>query len=97
MFSEDWILVTSPPIKNANLIIHLNGMCLHIEDNYSEHIYNLEQNLAANAAVTFIKEYILDLISTIKEDEPLLPDMEDISVFKFYFNLNNKDYKYKLL
>ena len=34
----DWVLNPSPPIKNSNLIIHLNGMCLLLVDKYSEDI-----------------------------------------------------------
>jgi len=93
VFSEDWVLNTSPPIKNANLVIHLNGMCLLLVDKYSEEISELENTLSSNAIKTAMREYVFDLIDNIKENEPPLPDMEKPKIFKFYFEMHNKEYK----
>jgi hypothetical protein len=86
-------LITSPPLKNSNLVIHLTGMCLQIVDKYSDPIKTLETKVDKTSFKTIVHEYVLDLIATIKEDDPPLPDMEDEEVFKFYFELYNKDYK----
>lgn len=93
VFSEDWILVTSPPIKTANLVIHLNGMCLELKDKYSDPIAVLDEGIERRSAKTMIHEMVLDLVSTIKETDPPLPDMNDPEVFKFYFLMHNKEYK----
>ncbi len=93
VFSEDWMLNTSPPIKNAKLVIHLNGMCLLVHDKYSNSISELETNLSSNAIKTAMREYVVDLIDSIKETQPPLPDMENPRIFKFYFELFNKEYK----
>lgn len=93
VFSEDWILNTSPPIKNANLVIHLNGISLLLTEKYSYSISQLESSLSSNAIKTAMREYVLDLIDKIKEDEPPLPEMEDPKIFKFYFEKYNKEYK----
>jgi hypothetical protein len=93
VYAEDWMLTTSPPIKTSNMSIHLNGMCLLIVDKYSESISGIEQGLTSNALRTEMRELVLDLISTIKEDEPSLPDMDDPKVFRFYFEMYNKEYK----
>jgi len=68
-------------------------MCLQIVDKYSDSIKNLENKVSKTSFKTAIHEYVLDLISKIKEDDPPLPNMDDEEVFKFYFELYNKDYK----
>jgi hypothetical protein len=95
-FSEDWFLATSPPLRNE-LSIHLNGMCLLLIDQYSEKITSLEDKIYKNSAKTYIKEMVSDLIASIKEDEPALPNMSDNKIFKFYFELYNKEYRYNYL
>lgn len=93
VFSEDWILTTSPPLKSSNLIIHLNGMCLLLQDQYSGAVGELDSKLHAGAVETMVNELVLDLIGTIKEDEPARPDLNDRDTFQFYFELLNKQYK----
>jgi hypothetical protein len=68
-------------------------MCLHIEDKYSDTITKLDNHLDRKSNKTMIQEMLLDLISTIKEREPELPNMKDPNIFKFYFLMNNKEYK----
>lgn len=68
-------------------------MCLLLSDNYTPSITRLENNLSSNAIKTAMKEYVLDLIEKIKEDEPPLPDMENPKIFKFFFEKYNKEYK----
>jgi hypothetical protein len=93
VFSEDWILVTSPPIKNLNLVVHLNGMCLSIIDRLSEAIKVIDETFEKKSINTIIHEMILDLVDSIRPTDPPLPDMSDPKVFKFYFILNNREYK----
>jgi hypothetical protein len=62
-------------------------------DKYNESIKGLDNKLNKTCFKTQVHEYVLDLISKIKEDDPPLPNMEDEEVFKFHFELYNKDYK----
>jgi len=68
-------------------------MSLYTVDNYTENIHNLENQIERQATKTFMKEMVVDLIATIKPDTPPLPDMTDPQIFKFYFMMNNKEYK----
>jgi hypothetical protein len=68
-------------------------MCLQIVDKYNDSIKGLDTKLNKTSFKTHVHEYVLDLISKIKEDDPPLPNMEDEEVFKFYFEIYNKDYK----
>jgi len=72
----------------------MNGLCLLSLDKYSEKISRINTDLLKNAHKTMIKEMVLDFIATIKHDEPPLPNMDDVEIFKFYFLLYNKEYKY---
>lgn len=74
-------------------MIHLTGMCLQVLDKYSPSISSLETKQNKSSIKTIVNEIVLDLIASIKEDDPPLPDMNDEEVFKFYFQLYNKDYK----
>lgn len=69
-------------------------MCLLLEDKYSNDIAILENNLNSCTMKTMINELVLDLISTIKEDDAPKPDMNNKSTFEFYFQFHNKEYKY---
>lgn len=68
-------------------------MCLQVLDKYSPSIGNLDSKLNKSSVKTLVNELVLDLIASIKEDDPPLPDMTDEEVFKFYFQLYNKEYK----
>jgi len=68
-------------------------MCLQLSDKYSDTIKGLDNKLNKSSFKTIVYELVLDLISNIKEDDPPLPDMSDEEVFKFYFQLYNKEYK----
>ncbi len=68
-------------------------MCLQVHDKYSPSIGQLDNKLNRSSVKTIVNELVLDLIRSIKEDDPPLPDMTDEEVFKFYFQLYNKDYK----
>jgi 3-phosphoglycerate kinase len=92
VFYEDWALVTEPPLKNTNLTIHLNGMCLLIEDRYTETIKTLDLTLYEKSIKTMVEELVVDLITSIKADEPPLPDMSDPKIFKYFFLKYNKEY-----
>ena len=92
-FSEDWILSTSPPLKNE-INLHVNGMCLNLTDQYSKKIEDLENRVYKNSVKTFIKELVTDLVSKVREDPPLLPNMNDFKIFKYCFEFYNKEYKY---
>lgn len=91
-FFEDWVLVTNPPIKNTNLNLHINGMCLLIEDFYSTKVSNLNESLDKSSVKTMVKELVIDLVSTIKHTESALPDMSDKEDFEFYFVSTNKQF-----
>lgn len=68
-------------------------MCLYTVDNYSQNILTLEKTIDKHSNKTFIKEMVVDLIAKIKPDSPPLPDMSDPKIFRFYFMMNNKEYK----
>lgn len=68
-------------------------MCLQVLDKYSPSIGALDGKLNKSSIRTIVNELVLDLIGSIKEDDPPLPDMTDEEVFKFYFQLYNKEYK----
>ena len=74
VFSEEWILVTTPPLPDCNLNIHLNGLVHKYEDFYSENIDNLDKKIYKSANNTKINEFVLDLIDTIKEQAPPMPN-----------------------
>ena len=75
VFSEKWILVTTPPLPDSNLNIHLNGLVHKYEDFYSENIDTLNKKIYNSANNTKINEFVLDLIDTIKEQTPPKPNM----------------------
>lgn len=93
-FSEDWVLITSPLIKNQDLNLHMSGMCLHIVDRYSVDVNALNMELHQSAVRTMVHEMVLDITSSIQHEEPPLPDMTDPETFEFYFLTLNKKYKY---
>jgi hypothetical protein len=75
------------------LSIHLNGIGISIVDKYSGNITDLDQTLVRKSITSMIGEIVRDLVSTIKANDPPLPDMNEVENFKFFFRLNNKDYK----
>ena len=91
-FYEDWTLITSPQVKNINLNLHLNGLCIQIVDNYTDSVNNFNTQMQKSSVKTFIKELVLELISNIKHNEPALPDMSNVEDFKYYFIKLNKAY-----
>ena len=92
VFSEEWILVTTPPLRDCNLNIHLNGLVHKYEDLYSNKINDLNKKIYDNSNSTKINEFILDLISTIREEAPPKPNMFNDKIFSYYFQLYNKEY-----
>ena len=92
VFSEEWILVTTPPLKNCDLNIHLSGLVHKYEDLYSKKINDLNTKIENNANNTKINEFVLDLIDTIKEQTPPLPNMLNQKIFSYYFQLYNQEY-----
>lgn len=68
-------------------------MCLQIQDKYSDSIKLIDNKLSKSSFKTSVYEMVMDLIGEIKEDDPPLPNMEDEEVFKFYFQLYNKEFK----
>ncbi len=84
--------MTTPPLKDCNLNIHLNGLVHKYEDLYSENINNLNKKIYNNANNTKINEFVLDLIDTIKEETPPKPNMYNDKIFSYYFQLYNKEY-----
>jgi hypothetical protein len=92
VFSEEWILVTTPPLRDCDLNIHLNGLVHKYEDFYSDNINNLDKKIMKNANNTKINEFVLDLIDTIKEQSPPKPNMFNDKIFSYYFQIYNKEY-----
>ena len=92
VFSEEWGLVTTPPIPNCDLNIHLNGVVHKYEDFYSENINKLDKKISDSESTTRINEFVLDLIDTIRETPPKLPNMFNEKIFAYYFKLLNKEY-----
>ena len=92
VFSEEWGLVTTPPLPDCDLNIHLNGVVHKYEDFYSENIKKLDKKISDSESTTYINEFVLDLIDTIRETPPKLPNMFNEKIFAFYFKLLNKEY-----
>ena len=92
VFSEEWILVTTPPLPDSNLNIHLNGLVHKYEDFYSENINTLDKKIYNSANNTKINEFVLDLIDTIKGQTPQMPNMNNDKIFSYYFQIYNKEY-----
>ena len=92
VFSEEWILVTTPPLKDCDLNIHLNGLVHKYEDFYSSNINILDKKIMNNANNTKINEFVLDLIDTIREQTPPKPNMFNDKIFSYYFQIYNKEY-----
>ena len=92
VFSEEWGLVTTPPLPHCDLNLHLNGLVHKYEDFYSENINKLEQKIINSESTTRINEFVLDLIDSIKEEPPKKPNMFNQKIFAYYFKLLNKEY-----
>ena len=92
MFSEEWFLATTPPLKNCDLHIHLSGLVHKYVDKYSEKVGNFDAEIEKEAHRVNINELVLDLIETIKETEPPVPNMKNENMFKFYFKYYNTKY-----
>ena len=92
VFSEEWGLVTTPPLPECDLNIHLNGVVHKYEDFYSENINKLDKKIADSESTTYINEFVLDLIDKIRETPPKLPNMFNEKIFAYYFKLLNKEY-----
>ena len=92
MFSEEWFLATTPPLKNCDLHIHLSGLVHKYVDKYSEKVGNFDAEIEKEAHRVNINEFVLDLIETIKETEPPVPNMKNENLFKFYFKYYNTEY-----
>ena len=92
VFSEEWVLATTPPLPHCNLNLHLNGLVHKYEDFYSENVNKLEQKIINGDSSTCINEFVLDIIDSIKEEPPKKPNMFNKKIFEYYFNLLNKEY-----
>ena len=92
LFCEDWILATTPPLHGCELDLHLNGMVHLFIDKYSSKIEELNKELQMKGMATGINEMVIDIVESVRENPPPLPDLNDEKIFKFYFELLNKDY-----
>ena len=92
VFSEEWELITTPPLPQSDLNIHLNGLVHKYEDFYSENINKLDKKIQDSESTTRINEFVLDLIDTIRETPPKKPNMFNEKIFSYYFKLLNKEY-----
>ena len=92
VFSEEWCLITTPPLPQCDLNIHLNGLVHKYEDYYSENINRLDKKIQDSESTTHINEFVLDLIDTIREEPPKKPNMFNEKIFCYYFKLLNKEY-----
>ena len=92
VFSEEWFLATTPPLKNCDLHLHLSGLVHKYIDQYSEKVQELDSKIEKSANKTNINEFVLDLIESIREEIPPKPNMNNEKIFKFYFQYYNKEY-----
>ena len=92
VFSEEWFLATTPPLKNCDLHIHLSGLVHKYVDQYSEKVANFDSEIEKEANRVNINEFVLDLVESIKATEPPIPNMKNENLFKFYFKLYNAEY-----
>ena len=92
VFSEEWGLITTPPLPQYDLNIHLNGLVHKYEDFYSDNINKLDKKIQDSESTTRINELVLDLIDTIRETPPKKPNMFNEKIFAYYFKLLNKEY-----
>ena len=72
--------------------LHLSGLVHKYVDNYSEKIGELDDNIDKEANKVSINEFVLDLIESIRETEPPIPNMKNENMFKFYFKYYNKEF-----
>ena len=92
VFSEEWFLATTPPLKNCDLHLHLSGLVHKYVDQYSDKVKELDSKIEKSANKTNINEFVLDLIESIREEIPPKPNMNNEKIFKFYFQYYNKEY-----
>ena len=92
VFSEEWFLATTPPLKNCDLHLHLSGLVHKYVDEYSEKVQQLDSKIEKSANKTNINEFVLDLVESIREEIPPKPNMNNAKIFKFYFEYYNKEY-----
>ena len=92
VFSEEWFLATTPPLKHCDLHIHLSGLVHKYVDQYSEKVGNLDDDIEKDAHRVNINEFVLDLIESIKATPAPIPNMKNEDLFKFYFKLYNTEY-----
>ena len=92
VFSEEWILATTPPLKNFDLHLHLSGVVHKYIDLYSAKVNELDLKIEKAANNTNINEFVLDLVDSIKETIPPKANMNNEKVCKFYFQYYNKEY-----
>ena len=85
-------MITTPPLPQCDLNIHLNGLVHKYEDYYSENINRLDKKIKDSESTTHINEFVLDLIDTIREEPPKKPNMFNEKIFCYYFKLLNKEY-----
>ena len=65
VFSEEWFLATTPPLKNCDLHLHLSGLVHKYVDEYSEKVQQLDSKIEKSANKTNINEFVLDLVESI--------------------------------
>ena len=92
VFSEEWFLATTPPLKHCDLHIHLSGVVHKYVDEYSEKVANFDADIEKEANRVNINEFVLDLVESIKATEPPIPNMQNENLFKFYFKYYNPEY-----
>ena len=92
VFSEEWFLATTPPLKNCDLHLHLSGLVHKYVDQYSDKVQELELKIEKSANKTNINEFVLDLVDSIREQIPPKPNMNNEKIFKFYFQYYNNEY-----
>ena len=85
VFSEEWFLATTPPLKHCDLHIHLSGVVHKYIDEYSEKVANFDADIEKEANRVNINEFVLDLVESIKATEPPIPNMQNENLFKFSF------------
>ena len=92
VFSEEWFLATTPPLKDCDLHLHLSGLVHKYVDNYSTKVQQLDNKFEKSSNKTHINEFVLDLVESIREEIPPKPNMNNEKIFKFYFQYYNKEY-----
>ena len=88
VFNEEWELITDPPLNDALPVVQISAHSLEDETDLDD-LANFDLQIEQAVNKRQFEEIFDDLIERVKTPIPPLPDMNDPSVFKHMFELQN--------